>query len=187
MQPTDTTAALKNGFWLVFTCGALLCGCESHAPQPMITMDKNHSAPAPNPLPPLTIRRVTPSMVVKSNVLHAPSSCVLGTSVNDLAKSNPPAAKYIGQLIKAVEERWYNLLDDRNYSGEATGEAVLTFQLHPDGSVSDVCIATNTVDLALVKVAESAIKDARPFAKWPDEMRSKVGSDVIKVSFIFHY
>jgi hypothetical protein len=132
------------------------------------------------------------NMAVRSNILQATVSRVYGTNVvtagQDHKKlSSPAAGKYNIQIIEAVQNRWCDLLERRDYAGQPKGSALLTFHLDADGSVSNVCIITNTVNLALAKLAESAIEDVAPFPKWPDEMRSEAGGDVLKVSLDFHY
>jgi len=272
MQPTGTTP--QKSFWFLFACACLLCGCESHAPQPVVTMQRTRpgvTVEQSRQVPPAVkeynkvvislvqerwyqlldkqkysgsingdvkvvfqlhsdgsvsdllisnnTRDATLAEMAKSAVKDsafpkwteeirkgigadarevtfkffyrpAPARRVYGTNTVKIqgdAKSNAPTAKYSAQVIEAIQQRWQQLLDNRNYRGEVSGDALLAFQLHAEGNISDLCVVTNTVDLALAKLAESAIKDVAPFPKWPDEMRSKVGDDELKVSFTFFY
>jgi outer membrane biosynthesis protein TonB len=94
---------------------------------------------------------------------------------------------YDAAIIAAVQNQWYQLLDDRNYAGERTGRVTVKFHLNADGSVSEMSFLENTVDLALGLLCQSAIKTPAPYAPWPLDMRHKIGSDYREVTFTFFY
>ena len=94
---------------------------------------------------------------------------------------------YDAMIIAAVQNQWYQLLDDRNYAGERTGKVTIRFHLNADGSVSEIAFVENTVDLALGLLCQSAIKTPAPYAPWPLDMRHKIGADYREVTFTFFY
>lgn len=94
---------------------------------------------------------------------------------------------YDAAIIAAVQNRWYYLLDTRNFAGEKTGRVTLRFRLHADGSVSQVGFVENTTDLVLGLLCQSAVVDPAPYAAWPSDMRHKIGADYREVTFTFIY
>ena len=98
-----------------------------------------------------------------------------------------PFGAYDAALVAAVQARWDFLLDQRDYARDRTGRVVLRFRLHPDGSVSEMRIMENTVDLTLALLCQSAINDPSPYAQWPSDMRRLVGADYREVTFTFYY
>ena len=98
-----------------------------------------------------------------------------------------PFGAYDAAIIAAVQNRWYDLLDSRNYARDRTGKVTLRFHLNADGGVSEIAFMENTVDLALGLLCQSAIKDPAPFAPWPSDLRRLVGADYREVTFTFFY
>ena len=94
---------------------------------------------------------------------------------------------YDAAVIAAVQNRWYDLLDSRNYSGDRTGKVTLRFHLNSDGTISEMGFVENSVDLALGLLCQSAIKDPAPFAPWPSDMKQKIGAPYREVTFTFFY
>jgi hypothetical protein len=94
---------------------------------------------------------------------------------------------YNAAIISAVQNRWYDLLDSRNYAGEQIGSVTVKFRLNADGSISEVAFVDSSVDLALGMLCQSAIKDPAPYAPWPSDMRRKIGDSSIEVTFKFFY
>ena len=97
-----------------------------------------------------------------------------------------PFGAYDAALIAAVQNRWYGLLENRNFAGERTGKVSLEFHLHPDGRVTGMKVLENTVDELLSLLCQRAILDPAPFAKWPIEMRRLIGEDR-EIKFTFFY
>ncbi len=94
--------------------------------------------------------------------------------------------EYDQQLIAAIKEHWYDLLDQHAYASDRRGKVVLQFSLHADGSVTDLHIAENTVGVVLGELCRRAVWDPSPFAKWPANMRAMMG-DTRNVQFTFYY
>jgi outer membrane biosynthesis protein TonB len=102
----------------------------------------------------------------------------------DVAAS--PFGAYDRALIEAISQRWYSLLDARDYASDSQGKVVLQFRLHYDGRITDVSIAENTAGEMLGLICQKAIMDPAPFAVWPSDMRRMLG-DTRNIQFTFYY
>ncbi|MFM7102498.1 MAG: hypothetical protein ACKO3N_15165, partial [Verrucomicrobiota bacterium] len=98
-----------------------------------------------------------------------------------------PFANYDAQLIYAVQQRWYALLDEQKFALERTGKVVVRFNLHADGTISDLTQVQSDVGDLWAFVCESAVMTPAPYARWPASMRRLIGRDVREVTFTFHY
>jgi hypothetical protein len=107
--------------------------------------------------------------------------------VSSLDVRATPFGAYDAAIIAAVQNRWYELLDARNYASDQRGKVNLKFRLHSDGTVSEIKLVEHTVDLALSLLCQSAIQDPAPYAKWPSDMRRLIGADFRDVTFTFFY
>ena len=94
---------------------------------------------------------------------------------------------YDAAIIAAVQNRWYTLLDNRNYAGEGSGKVTVRFLLHSDGSISEIALTEYKVDYTLALLCKSAIEDNAPYAVWPSDMRREIGVDYREVTFTFFY
>jgi hypothetical protein len=98
-----------------------------------------------------------------------------------------PFGAYDYAIASAIQMQWDRLLEDRWYADERKGKVVLRFHLNSDGSISQMTLMQNTVDLTLALLCESAIRDSAPFAAWPADMRRMIGADFRDVTFTFFY
>jgi len=98
---------------------------------------------------------------------------------------------YDAALIDAVSQSWYSLLDRTRYASDSRGKVVIEFNLHRDGSVTDLKIAGDSADDVpggiWAIVCQSAIDNAAPFARWPSDMFHEIGTDIRPVRFTFYY
>lgn len=94
---------------------------------------------------------------------------------------------YSSRLTAAVQASWYSLLEERKYSLERTGKVVISFKLHPDGTVSDIATKITTVDDIHSLLCQLAIDKPSPFGPWPRELIQEIGRDPIPVTFTFNY
>jgi hypothetical protein len=102
------------------------------------------------------------------------------------AKATPFGA-YDAAFIEAVSQRWYDLLDTRNYAGEGRGRVVLKFRLRYDGKITDIKVVESTVDTILTYLCQQAVHDPSPYEPWPGDMRRMVGADFREITFTFYY
>lgn len=97
-----------------------------------------------------------------------------------------PFGAYDAALVRAISDRWYTLLDERDYASDSRGKVVLQFRLHYDGRVTDVNMAENTAGEVLGLLCQKAVQDPAPFAAWPSDMRRTLG-DIRNIQFTFYY
>ncbi len=94
---------------------------------------------------------------------------------------------YSSRLTAAVQGRWYHLLDEQKYALQRTGKVVVTFKLHPDGSVSDIRTTVSTVGDIYSLLCELSIEQPQSYGVWPRELIQEIGRDPIPVTFTFNY
>jgi len=97
-----------------------------------------------------------------------------------------PFGSYDYQFIKAVEKRWYDLLESHNFP-QRSGKVVLEFKLNFDGRISDMKVNGNEVGDMLGLLCERAVLDPSPFGRWPSDMRRAIPGDFREVTFTFFY
>ena len=98
-----------------------------------------------------------------------------------------PFGAYDQALIEAVTQRWYDLLDSRQFAMDRTGKVTLRFHLNYDGTITEMSVLQNTVGDLLGYVCQKAISDPAPFAPWPDDMRRMIGENYREITFTFYY
>lgn len=98
-----------------------------------------------------------------------------------------PFGQYDRDLIAAVQQRWDDLLDSQQFAMDRKGKVTVIFRLHPDGTVTESKIDTNSVGDLLGYVCQQAIEQAAPFGPWPPDMRRMVGSNFREITFTFYY
>lgn len=101
------------------------------------------------------------------------------------AKATPFGA-YDAMLVEAISQRWFSLLDERDFASDSRGKVVLHFRLHQDGRVSGLTVAENTAGEVLGLLCQKAVLDPAPFAAWPTEMRRLMG-ETRSIQFTFYY
>ncbi len=86
-----------------------------------------------------------------------------------------PFGEYDAALVEAISQRWFTLLDERDYASDSRGKVVLQFRLHYDGRITDMSMAENTTGEVLGLICQKAVLDPAPFAAWPSDMRRTLG------------
>lgn len=94
---------------------------------------------------------------------------------------------YDAAFIAAIKNRWDDLLEDRRFSGDRTGKVQLRFRLNSDGSISQMNLMENTVDLSLALLCESAVRDPSPYPPWTAEMKKIIGENFREITITFWY
>jgi outer membrane biosynthesis protein TonB len=102
------------------------------------------------------------------------------------AKATPFGA-YDSSVFYAIQQRWYDLLDNARYTGDRRGKVVIEFRLHYDGRISNLKIVESNVGEFLSTICRMAIEDPAPYEKWPPDMRKMVGADYREVTITFYY
>ncbi len=107
--------------------------------------------------------------------------------VSSLDVKTTPFGAYDAAFIEAVTQRWYDLLDSRQFAMDRSGKVMLRFHLNYDGSIADMKVLANTVGDVLGYVCQKAVTDPAPFAPWPSEMRRIIGENYREITFTFYY
>jgi hypothetical protein len=107
--------------------------------------------------------------------------------VSSLDVKATPFGAYDAAFIAAVTQRWYDLLDSRQFAMDRSGKVTLRFHLNYDGSIADMKVLENTVGDVLGYVCQKAVTDPAPFSPWPSEMRRLIGENYREITFTFYY
>jgi len=98
-----------------------------------------------------------------------------------------PFGDYDAAFIAAVQQRWYDLIEQNGYWKGPTGKVVLTFKLMYDGRIVDLKVEETTVGELLALICQKAVLDPSPYPRWPLELRRLVKNDYREVQFTFYY
>ncbi|HYE33493.1 MAG TPA: hypothetical protein VEH27_18875 [Methylomirabilota bacterium] len=98
-----------------------------------------------------------------------------------------PFGDYDRAFIAAVQNRWHQLLDERDYVGNRRGKVVIEFRLNMDGRVTATKVAQNDVSDTLAWLCQRAIEDPAPYGRFPSDLRRLLQKDYREVRFTFHY
>src|SRR6266516_637438 len=93
---------------------------------------------------------------------------------------------YDWALIAAVQQCWYNILDE-TVSPTRPGKVIVEFRLHSDGYVTDVRILETNVGEMQSLFCQRAIEKPAPFARWPEGMQNELGRNNRLLKFTFYY
>lgn len=97
-----------------------------------------------------------------------------------------PFGAYDAALVDAISQRWFTLLDQREYASDSRGKVVVQFRLHYNGRITDMSVAENTAGEVLGLICQKAVLDPAPYAAWPSDMRRTLG-DTRGIQFTFYY
>src|SRR6267154_1966209 len=73
-----------------------------------------------------------------------------------------PFGDYDARVIAAIQQRWYDLLDNPAFARDRTGHVVVEFRMSYDGRISDMRVIESDVGDLLSYVCQAAIKDPSP-------------------------
>ncbi|HXF11189.1 MAG TPA: hypothetical protein VN625_10425 [Desulfuromonadaceae bacterium] len=148
-----------------------------------LTMARNNQAPPP--ARPQKLSQVKPKTAPGLKMMQNGSAARVALAPSLDVKATP-YGQYDQKFIEAVQQRWYDLLDSQMFALDRTGKVVLRFQLHYDGTISDMTVVENSVGELLGHVCENAVHDPAPFEKWTDDMRHTFGLSR-EITFTFYY
>ena len=98
-----------------------------------------------------------------------------------------PFGDYDARVIAAIQQRWYDLLENPAFARDRTGHVVVEFRMNYDGRISDMHVIESDVGDLLSYVCQAAIKDPSPYDRWPSDMRRVMNGDSRVVRFTFFY
>jgi hypothetical protein len=123
-------------------------------------------------------------LVVRKAKLMATGISRTGVAAFNVAES--PFGAYDKKIIRAVQSRWYALID-RFGMYERAGQVTVHFELLDDGQVQEMKVTENTAGQILALFCEKAIIESGPFDPLPDQLRALVGKEPREASFTFYY
>ena len=98
-----------------------------------------------------------------------------------------PFGDYDARVIAAIQQRWYDLLDEPAFARDRTGHVVVEFRMNYDGRITDMKVIESDVGDLQSYVCQAAIKDPSPYERWPSDMRRVMSGDSRVVRFTFFY
>jgi hypothetical protein len=123
--------------------------------------------------------------------------CVINGTAPRVSPIRPPAIvltnsssefrQYDEVVLNAIQNRWYNLLDNQPRYGLLTGNVVVSCRLHVNGVVSDVVVMENTCEDIAALMCQKAILDPSPYQAWPEQMQKMIGKDYRTLKLNFSY
>ncbi|PWU12611.1 MAG: hypothetical protein C5B50_21175 [Verrucomicrobia bacterium] len=146
-------------------------------PQPVTPKPDADTGDAPRPRPKtIAEAKARPENRLAGEKMKQDGGVVRGQLVPSQDVIGSPFGAYDWELIAAVEQRWFDLLDHQHFSYDAHGYVVVKFTLHYDGSITEIDEQENTTGHTIWSViCEQAIKEPSPFRRFPDDMRASVG------------
>jgi protein TonB len=108
-------------------------------------------------------------------------------SAPSLDTKGTPFGEYDAAIVAAIQQRWYDLLDQQAFAREHTGRVILEFRLNYDGRITDMKVIENDVSDLLSYLCQRAITEPAPYAPWPSDLRRLMGADYREVRFTFFY
>lgn len=161
------------------------------APKPAVqpeamTPGRTEATAGPAGAPAIVTEPGTPGreLVARRGKLTATGISRSGIATFNVAES--PFGAYDKKLIKAVQSRWYALID-RYGMYERAGLVTVHFEMLDDGQVQNLKITENTAGQILALFCEKAIIESGPFDSLPDNLRALVGKEPREASFTFYY
>lgn len=141
---------------------------------------------APPPPPPPPVSPGTPGREIAAAKSKLTTAGIQRTGIAAFNVASSPFGAYDKALIRAVQIRWYALME-QNRLYDRSGEVVVQFFLHSDGSVHDVRTTEKSAGEILALFCEKAIVESAPFAALPDNLRALIGDEPREINFTFYY
>jgi len=123
--------------------------------------------------------------------------CVTKRTAPQVSPIRPPAIiitngppefwEYDGAVVNAIQDRWYDLLDNQSQYKVQPCKVVVGCNLRISGLISDVVVLENTGDEIAALMCQKAIFDSSPFAAWPEQIQKMVKENYRTLKFTFCY
>ncbi|MBI3881223.1 MAG: hypothetical protein HY301_14310 [Verrucomicrobia bacterium] len=102
------------------------------------------------------------------------------------AKGTPLGA-YDAEFIAAVQNCWYQLIDDSPAGALISGKVQVKFRLHDDGTIRGARVDSTSVTGIATYICQRAIEKPSPYRPWPETLRREIGVTYREITFTFHY
>jgi hypothetical protein len=171
-------------------------------PQPVLT--NTPPAPTSTPAAALTVTNlVATSGIPASAQPTAPSSAggavpgqpgltpvaigTLSMVAGALDPKQAPFGVYDAKLVAAVQQHWFQLLEQFKVTQGEPGQVVVEFRLNASGRISDFRVVESEVGEIRKLLCQRAVQDLNPFQAWPLELRREVQTNYRDMRFSFNY
>lgn len=195
MQGNSLSRELSNHFGryliiAIFLHGLIFCIAviyiPSSPPSPpsplqvsMITTKNIKLSGSQNSNTALTTTETLLSQVAKAKYQNA-ASLPNDIAVVDQKAINDPAAKYIGQLQKYLEDYGNSHYPKQLYEDNITGELQLRISIHPNGNVNAVYVTQSSGNKLLDIAAKSLVQRAAPFEPFPQDLQHLTSLELVR-------
>ena len=133
--------------------------------------------------PPPTMAALNPSLDTNDLATNAPRKHLLKLSERGMTLND-----YDRMVIMTVQAKWYNLLDAHSELSVLPGKSVLKFNLHKDGTVSDLKVSSDTgVGVNALGLCGRAVYASAPFPPFPPAVLKTLTNDCRNITFTFYY
>jgi len=146
---------------------------------------------APSPEPRARPRTIVAALAQKGMLAGGKSQQDGGVkrraTMSSLDVKATPFGAYDAAIIAAIQQRWFDLLDQNDYTRGRTGKVMLDFRLMEDGRITVMQVSDNDVGELLGLICQRAVLDPAPYAPWPADMKRMLRSNYRDVRFTFYY
>ena len=164
------------------------------APKPAVQPEVMNGTPVPEAsaatgaagAPTIITEPGVPGREIVARKAHLTVAGVTRSGVAAFNVAESPFGAYDKKIIKAVQSRWYALIDKYGMY-ERTGQVTVHFELLDDGQVRGTQVTEDTAGPILALFCEKAIIESGPFDPLPDNLRALVGKEPRDASFTFYY
>jgi hypothetical protein len=108
------------------------------------------------------------------------------TGVASFNVAASPFGAYDKKVVKAVQSRWYALIEQYGIY-ERAGVVTVHFDLYDDGTVHNMKLMENTAGEILALYCKRAIIESAPYDPLPEALRVLIGKEPREVNFTFYY
>ncbi|MCB1126867.1 MAG: hypothetical protein KDM81_10245 [Verrucomicrobiae bacterium] len=106
---------------------------------------------------------------------------------SSLAVQASPLGDYDRVFVAAVQECWYQLLNEQRYSLDRVGRVILKFRLTREGRITNLTVEDSDVGEIYTTICQYALTKPSPYAEWPPDLVRLVGADYRDIRFTFYY
>jgi hypothetical protein len=166
------------------------------APKPAVLPDVVTGSDVPIPPPPaeaggggapaIVSEPGVPGREIIARKAHLTVAGVSRTGVTAFNVEESPFGAYDKKIIRAVQSRWFALIDHYGIY-ESAAMVTVHFELLDDGQLKNVSTVNVEGKGILSLFCEKAILDSGPFDPLPDNLRALVGKEPREASFTFYY
>lgn len=167
--------------------GETLLARAAPKPQPRPEPPAQESAPAARPRPRTLVEARAQKGIIEGPKMKQEGGVRRHSLASSMDVKATPFGAYDAAFIAAVQARWFNLLDEREFVGSQSGRVVVEFNLNKDGRITSLRVAESQVSETLSWVCQRAILDPAPYRPFPPDLRRMLDRDFRPVRFTFYY